>query len=109
MDVVSCRLGNCPCWHLWPHIRPHINASTGGEFVKGAQRLADGDLGHAIFIRGNDELTETREEFQSNVTGLAVYAGELETAKESAGHRDRAESVFTRWYSKPVPGRNDRE
>ena len=65
------------------------------EFQKGAQRLADGDLGHAIFIRGNDELTETAKSFNQMSRGLAVYAGELETAKESAeAGRDRAESVL---------------
>ena len=65
------------------------------ELQKGAQRLADGDLGHAIFIRGNDELSETAKSFNQMSRGLAVYAGELKTAKEAAeAGRDRAESVL---------------
>ena len=65
------------------------------ELQKGAQRVANGDLGHAIFIRGNDELSETAKTFNQMSRALAVYAGELETAKEAAeAGRDRAESVL---------------
>ena len=65
------------------------------ELQTGAQRVANGDLGHAIFIRGNDELSETAKSFNQMSRALAVYAGELETAKEAAeAGRDRAESVL---------------
>ena len=65
------------------------------ELQKGAQRVADGDLGHSIFVRGNDELSETAKSFNQMSRALAAYAGELETAKEAAeAGRDRAESVL---------------
>ena len=65
------------------------------ELQKGAQRVADGDLGHTIFTRGNDELSETAKSFNHMSRALAKFAGELEAAKESAeAGRDRAESVL---------------
>ena len=79
------------------------------ELQKGAQRVADGDLGHSIFVRGNDELSETAKSFNQMSRALAVYAGELETAKEAAeAGRDQAGPFYTMVF-KAVPGRSDRE
>ena len=54
------------------------------ELKKGAQKLADGDLGHTIFTRGNDELSETAKSFNRMSLSFAKYVRELKTAKDTA-------------------------
>ena len=65
------------------------------ELKKGAQKLADGDLGHTIFTRGNDELSETAKSFNQMSRSLAKYVRELKTAKDTAGvDQKRTESIL---------------
>ena len=54
------------------------------ELKKGAQKLADGDLGHTICTRGNDELSETAKSFNQMSRSLAKYVRELKTSKDTA-------------------------
>ena len=65
------------------------------ELKKGAQKLADGDLGHTICTRGNDELSETAKSFNQMSQSLAKYVRELKTAKDTAGDdQKRTESLL---------------
>jgi len=62
---------------------------------KGAQKLADGDLGHTICTRGNDELSETAKSFNQMSRSLAKYMRELKTSKDTAEvDQKRTESIL---------------
>ena len=65
------------------------------ELKKGAQKLADGDLGHTIFTRGNDELSEAARSFNQMSRSLAKYVRELKTSKDTAEvDQKRTESIL---------------
>ena len=105
MDVVSCR--QIVLVGIFGLILGRILTRQLVELPKGCTTGSQWRFGARDFIRGNDELSETAIS-EHQMFALEVYAGELETAKEVAeAGRDRA-VCFTRWYSKPVPGRSDR-
>jgi len=61
----------------------------------GAREVADGNLGHTIFVHGKDELAETAHSFNEMSLSLKKYALELEVAKEHADEkRLRAETIL---------------
>ncbi len=62
---------------------------------RGAKRVADGELGYLIDVKGKDELADTAHSFNKMSASLAVYARQLEEAKIAAeGRRDLAESIL---------------
>ncbi|GGF55360.1 hypothetical protein GCM10011332_05950 [Terasakiella brassicae] len=61
----------------------------------GARRVAQGDFGHVIKVKGRDELADTASSFNEMSKALARYASELEQARQHAENkRAHAESVL---------------
>lgn len=50
----------------------------------GAQRVANGEVGHTIAVTGRDELAQTAQSFNEMSAALAAYATEVEGARERA-------------------------
>ena len=103
MDVVSCRQIVLVIFGL---ILGRISTRQLMELQKGAQQVADGDLGHSIFVRGNDELSETAKSFSSY--GNALFVRGARNCKRGRSGRDRAD-LFCTMVFKAVPGRLHRE
>jgi len=62
----------------------------------GARKVAKGDFGHVIQVKGKDELADTAESFNEMSRELAAYAEELEAARRDAeDRRAQAESVLS--------------
>lgn len=61
----------------------------------GARKVAKGEFGHVIQVKGKDELADTAESFNEMSSELAAYADELEEARRDAeDRRARAEAVL---------------
>ena len=61
----------------------------------GARKVAAGEFGHTIDVRGSDELADTAKSFNRMSESLAAFADELLDARERAEQgRDRAETVL---------------
>jgi two-component system, NtrC family, sensor kinase len=62
----------------------------------GAQRVAGGDFGHQIDIRGDDELAQTGRSFNAMSRALAGFAAEQRAARDAAERKSyEAESILT--------------
>ncbi|WPZ35933.1 ATP-binding protein [Thalassobaculum sp. OXR-137] len=62
----------------------------------GAKRVASGDFGHQIAIRGSDELAETGRSFNAMSRALAGFAAEQRAARDAAERKTyEAESILT--------------
>ena len=65
------------------------------KLQEGAKRVASGELGHNIPIKGDDELADTARSFNRMSSSLKEYAEQLEEArKEAEARRDIAESIL---------------
>jgi signal transduction histidine kinase len=61
----------------------------------GAKRVAEGQLGHQLIVKGSDELADTAQSFNKMSTSLAFLARDLETARKDAeARREIAESIL---------------
>lgn len=61
----------------------------------GARKVADGELGYTIQVRGNDELADTAKSFNAMSCALHDYARDLKKARDKAERgRMRAESLL---------------
>ena len=62
----------------------------------GARRVASGEFGHQIAIRGSDELAETARSFNAMSEALAGYAAEQRAARDAAERKTyEAEAILT--------------
>lgn len=62
---------------------------------QGARKVADGELGYTIQVRGNDELADTAMSFNAMSCALRDYAADLRKARDFAEvRRMRAENLL---------------
>lgn len=62
---------------------------------RGAKRVAAGELGHQISVKGRDELADTAQSFNKMSSSLALYARDLNQARQIAEARqEMAESIL---------------
>lgn len=61
----------------------------------GAKRVAAGELGHQIAVKGHDELAHTALSFNKMSSSLALFARDLDKARQEAdARREIAESIL---------------
>lgn len=61
----------------------------------GAKLVAAGNLGHQISVKGRDELADTADSFNKMSSSLALYARDLDKARQEAEARqEMAESIL---------------
>lgn len=61
---------------------------------RGAKKVANGEWGHTISVRGRDELADTALSFNEMSESLAKYAAELEQAKVRAEEKRAQAETF---------------
>lgn len=60
-----------------------------GRLRAGARRVADGDFGYQLQVRGRDELAQTAQAFNRMSSALAAYREQAEAALDQAESRRR--------------------